>query len=227
MADKGHEGLGRPRWLPPEGDYIDYEPWQRLTLTRVEADTKRQLASAPRRLKHTLSVAQEAEYLAFIYGQDPYLARVAGLFHDWYKVVPKADLIARAHRLGIEPGADLKLIEPLLHGMVCARELPERYPHIPGEVWHAVACHTLAAEDMSPLDMVLFVADGIEEGRKNVEGIARVRALVGTASLADLFWASFTGGITYVIETSRYLYPKTIEIYNSLALSRSAARKER
>ena len=37
--------------------------------------------------------------------------------------------------------------EPLLHGMVAARELPARYPHIPHEVWHAIACHTSAAED--------------------------------------------------------------------------------
>lgn len=222
MSKKDVKALVRPRWMPPEGEYVSYEPYQRLTLTRVEADTKAQLAPDNRRLRHTLSVARQAEYLAFLYGQDPFLARVAGLFHDWYKVMPKHELIARAHRLGIEPGADLTLVEPLLHGMVCARELPERYPHIPREVWHAIACHTLAAEDMGPLDMVLFVADGIEGTRRDAPGIARVRALVGSVSLDDLFWASFVGGITYVLETSRYLYPKTIEIYNSLALRRSA-----
>lgn len=221
MTKKEDRTLALPRWMPPEGEYVDYEPYQRLILTRVEADTKAQLASDKRRLRHTLSVARQAEYLAFLYGQDAFLARVAGLFHDWYKVVPKPELIARAQRLGIEEGADLTLVEPLLHGMVCARELPERYPHIPGEVWHAVASHTSAAEDMGPLDMVLFVADGIEQTRRDAPGIARVRALVGTVSLSDLFWASFVEGITYVLETSRYLYPKTIEIYNSLALRRT------
>ena len=32
----------------------------------------------------------------------------------------------------------------------------------------------------------------------------------------SVFWASFAGGIVYVIETRRYLYPGTVDIYNAL-----------
>lgn len=218
MAKKGRQG---ELWYPSGREQVAYEPWQLLTLKRVEADTRSQLSSRPRRLEHTMSVARTAEHLAVMYGVDPYLASVAGLLHDWDKVVPSQELIRRARRFGIDPGVPLESVEPLLHGMVAARELPQRFPHLPTEVWHAIACHTSAAEDMGPLDMVLFVADGIEPNRRPSEGIEQTRALVGHASLEDVFWNAFVGGIVYVLQGGRYLYPRTIDIYNSLARTRA------
>ena len=104
------------------------------------------------------------------------------------------------------------------------RTLPERYPELPPEVWHAISVHTSAAVDMGPLDEVLFVADGIEPLRPDTPGIERSRSLVGVASLDDLFWECFVGGIVYVLEGGRYLYPGTIEVYNALAARRAEAR---
>lgn len=212
-------------WRPKKNEGVDYEPWQRLTLMRVEADARSQLAPKRRRLDHTLSVARTAEHLAVMYDVDPFLARLAGLLHDWDKVVPRDELMERARYFGIDLGVPLESVEPLLHGMVAARELPERYPHIPHEVWHAVACHTSAAEDMNPLDMVLFVADGIEPLRRASAGIQQTRDLVGKVSLEDLFWNAFVGGIIFVLQTGRYLYPHTIEIYNTLATRRARRAK--
>lgn len=215
----------RELWRPLEDEGIDYEPWQRLTLMRLEADTRSQLAPRKRRLEHSLSVAATAEHLAALYDVDPFLSKAAGLLHDWDKVVPRDELIERARRLGIDLGVPLESVEPLLHGMVAARELPMRYPHLPHDVWHAIACHTSAAEDMGPLDMVLFVADGIEPLRRSSPGIEKTRSLVGHVSLEDLFWNAFVGGIVYVLEGGRYLYPRTIDIYNTLARYRAQKRR--
>ncbi len=211
-----------PAWYPVGDEGVEYEPWQRLTLMRLEADTRSQLASKPQRLAHSLSVANTAEHLAVMYGVDSFLARAAGLLHDWDKVVPKDELLARARHFGIDMGVPLESVEPLLHGMVAARELPQRYPHLPYEIWHAIACHTSAAEDMGPLDMVLFVADGIEPMRRSSPGIQKTRELVGKVSLEDVFWNAFVGGIVYVLESGRYLYPHTIEVYNSIAHARAS-----
>lgn len=221
---KRPKGRSQEAWRPLNDEGVGYEPWQRLTLMRVEADTRTQLAPKQRRLEHSLSVARMAEHLAVLYDVDPFLARVAGLLHDWDKVVPKDELLARARRLGIDLGVPLETVEPLLHGMVAARELPERYPHLPHEVWHAIACHTSAAEDMGPLDMVLFVADGIEPLRHSSMGIRQTRSLVGKVPLEDVFWDAFVGGIVYVLETGRYLYPRSIDIYNTLACTRALRR---
>lgn len=210
---------GGPSWLGASAPGYDDE--QLSSIERYESELAVQLAPKPKRLAHSLSVGRTAERLAVTYGVDPYLARVAGILHDWSKVLPKAESIERAGELGIDLGVDLALVEPLLHGMIAARELPRRFPELPGEVWQAIDRHTLGNAHMSPLDMVVFVADGIEPLRKPAEAIERQRALVGSVSLADLYWASFSDGVAYVIETRRYLYPGTLSIYNDIVLERA------
>ncbi|MGI6229493.1 MAG: bis(5'-nucleosyl)-tetraphosphatase (symmetrical) YqeK [Tractidigestivibacter sp.] len=199
----------------------NYTDEQLCTIAGIEADVKEHLAAKPHRLGHSLSVAQCAEKLALAYGVDPYLAHVAGLLHDWDKALSKEQVIERARELGIDLGVDLRLVQPLLHGIVAARELPSRYPDLPPEVWHAISVHTTAAPEMSPLDEVLFVADGIEPMRPDTPGIHSVRKKVGEVSLDDLFWESFVGGIVYVLDGSRYLWPGTIDTYNKIAQRRS------
>ena len=190
-------------------------------LGRIEADVREHLSAKPRRLAHTLSVADCAASLASADGVDPSLARAAGLLHDWDKAESPEELVRRAREEGVDLGVDLELVRPLLHGILAARELPARYPELPAEVFRAVEVHTTAAERMSPLDMVVFVADGIEPLRPATPGIERVRALVGEAPLEELFWASFTGGIVYVLEGGRYLYPGTVDVYNAIAARRA------
>ena len=193
-------------------------------LARIESDLAAHLSSKPRRLAHSRSVADTAERLALAYGVDPFLARCAGLLHDWEKAASGAEQEARARELGIDMGVDLSLVRPLLHGIIAARTLPARYPELPDEVWHAIETHTVAAADMGPLDEVLFVSDGIEPLRPPSPGIERVRSLVGEAALDDLFWESFVGGVVYVVEGGRYLYPGTVDVYNALAARRAAGR---
>lgn len=201
-----------------------YAPEERALLGRIEADVTEHLARKPRRLAHSLSVARTAERLAADYGASPFLAYAAGLLHDWSKASSASEQLEEARGLGLDFGVDLELVLPLLHGAIAARTLPERYPELPPEVWHAISVHTSAAVDMGPLDEVLFVADGIEPLRPGTPGIERSRSLVGVASLDDLFWESFVGGIVYVLEGGRYLYPGTIEVYNALAARRAEAR---
>lgn len=202
---------------------VAYAPEQQDLLARIESAVRVQLAPKPKRLAHSLSVADCCEGLALIYGVDPFCARAAGLLHDWDKVVPAGELVSRARDLGIDMGVGLELVEPLLHGIVAARELPDVFPELPREVWRAVEVHTTAAAAMSPLDQALFVADGIEPLRPATPGIQTVRELVGKAPLEEVFWTSFVGGITYVLEGGRYLYPGTIDTYNSLAAARRNA----
>ena len=190
-------------------------------IAQIECDVRDRLAHMPKRLAHSLYVAETAENLALVYGVDPYLARVAGLLHDWDKALTHDEIIEQARELGIDMGVDLALVQPLLHGIVAARELPERYPDLPASVFEAIDRHTTGAADMTPLDMVVFVADGIEPLRRGTIGIEETRSLVGKASLDDVYWSAFVGGIIYVVDGGRYLYPGTLDIYNELVLKRS------
>ncbi|MCH3968260.1 MAG: bis(5'-nucleosyl)-tetraphosphatase (symmetrical) YqeK [Atopobiaceae bacterium] len=210
---KGTKAAG---WKELLGHRARFTPLQCARIERLEDDLAERLESLPKRLAHSLSVGRSAEALALLYGVDPYKARVAGILHDWDKVVPHDELIARAHELGIDLGVEPTLVVSLLHGMVAERELPDVYPDLPPDILQAIGRHTIGAADMTPLDDVIFVADGIEPLRPSSPGIDEVRHLVGSVTLPNLFWVSFTGGITYVVGRGRYLYPGTIDIYNGI-----------
>lgn len=200
-----------------------YTEAQEARIAQLEADLKDRMAEVkPKRWRHSLSVAKTAEAMAVRYGVDPFEARVAGILHDWDKVVPDEELERRAGELGIDFGVDVSLVRSLLHGVVAARELPGLYPDLPEGVFHAISVHTTGAADMSGLDMVVFVADGIEPLRKPSPGIERTRRMVEAGEpLDDVYFEAFAGGAAYVIDTRRYLYPGTIAIYNALVLARA------
>ena len=170
-----------------------------------------------KRRNHSLGVARTAAALAKTYGVDPFLAEAAGLVHDWDKVLDEAELLARAAQYGIEVAGSPTNSVQLLHGPVAAVELPQLFGELPASVFQAIARHTVGAEDMTDLDMVVFVADAIEPMRKGAYA-EELRAKVGKVDLVHLFFDCFAGGLTYVIDTRRYLYPTAITIYNHYAL---------
>lgn len=205
-----------PSWMPKKKP--EYTKAQKKDLARYEADVSRQLASKPARLNHSLSVAYTAERMALYYGVEPYSARVAGMFHDWSKALPQEEQFSEAERLGLDFGVNLDLVKPLLHGSIAARVLPERYPELSQEIFQAIDRHTLGAADMTPLDMIIFVADGIEPLRKKNPVLDAQRKMLHKVSLEELYWQSFSDGVSYVIDTRRYLYPGTLAIYNEHVL---------
>lgn len=197
---------------------------ERAELEHIEELLAVRMKDAAKRHRHSLGVAKTAAELAKTYQVDSYLATVAGLLHDWDKVLPEDELVSRAIRYRIEVAGSPALAAPLLHGPVAARELPELFRDLPGEVFQAIARHTVGATDMTPLDMVVFVADAIEPGRRGDYADA-LRAQVGEVTLEELFFVCFSRGLIYVLETGRYLYPTAIDIYNCYALARPSAAK--
>lgn len=190
---------------------------QRASLARIEDMLAvRMRAAKPRRFEHSLGVARTAADLAERYGVDVYLATAAGLLHDWDKVLDDAELLARAAQYGIEVAGSPSSAVGLLHGPVAARELPCIFPDIPSETWQAVARHTVAAPDMTPLDMVVFIADAIEPNRRGAYA-EDLRHQVGEVPLERLFFSCFSQGLVYVISGGRYLYPTAVDIYNAYA----------
>lgn len=198
-----------------------YDEAQLALLDEVEAALAAQLAGKPRRLEHSLSVARTAESLALRYGVDPFPARVAGTLHDWCKALTAEEQTALCIERGVSFDADLSLVTPLLHGPLAASLLPETFPWLSPEVTQAIARHTIGAPDMTPLDMVVFVADYVEPLRPDTPAIERSRGLVGKVGLVELCLDVAVGSIAFVLETGRYLYPATIDTYNALVAARA------
>lgn len=200
-------------------DEFSFTPDEGRILERVRGLLDVRMASARRRHAHSLGVAATAASLAFAYNVNAFDAYAAGLIHDWDKVLDDDELLARALRYGIEIEGAPALAVPLLHGPVAARELPELFPELDRGIFQAVARHTVAATDMTPLDMVVFTADAIEPGRRG-DYADRLREMVGDVSLEELFFTCFAQGLIYVMQTKRYLYPSAARIYNHYVLNR-------
>ena len=141
----------------------------------------------PRRFKHSLGVSETAEALACVYGADKTAARVAGLLHDWDKGYDDPGILARADELGMELDAELSAMPRVLHGLTAAVALGRAFPELPPEVLAAVERHTLGAVDMSDLDMIVYIADALEPGRKG-KMVQKLREKVGELELRDLSW---------------------------------------
>jgi len=166
------------------------------------------------RLIHSLSTSDIATLLAEVYDVNPDHARLAGLLHDWDKAYSNEELLARAQRYGIDMGCEQKKLIPLLHAETGACAVQEEYPNLPQEITQAIARHTSAALDMSPSDMVVYIADMIEPLR-TASHLAWLRRLAGNVSLEELFAACYRETVERLIRRRRHLHPGTAEIWNT------------
>lgn len=178
----------------------------------------------PERFKHALGVADMARSLARCYGVDERKARLAGLLHDWDKNYDNEGIRQRAKELGlsIDPSV-LNEMPQLLHGPTAAAALARDYPQIPPDVIEAIARHTTGAVNMTDLDMIVYIADGLEPGR-TYPGVPALRDLMGEASLEELYVEVFRHVLLHLIGRHKRVHPRSIEVWNFyIARARKAA----
>jgi predicted HD superfamily hydrolase involved in NAD metabolism len=167
----------------------------------------------PDAAEHCRLVADAAAELAAAYGVDVERARLAGLLHDWDRGQVPAALLAAANAHGIEV-SDADLAGPhLLHARTGAHALRETFPDLDDEVLDAVSRHTLGAAEMTPLDMVVYIADMIEPSREYA-GVDALRDAVGSASLRELFALSYQQSVSHLVAARKRIHPVTVDVWN-------------
>ena len=196
-----------------------YTPEQQKVIDLLEGDLYAHMFEVkPKRFAHSISVGHMAETMALVYDANPFYARIAGILHDWDKVLSVEETLARAYACKLDMGgAPYQNVVGLIHGPLAACELPEYYPWLPQEVLSAISRHTTADLEMSDLDKIVYVADLIEPGRPEFSSVLQVRNLFKEgASLDELYQASFMETLSYVVASRKYLYPKSVAIYNAM-----------
>lgn len=123
---------------------------------------------SPERYAHSLGVLEECEYFCDTLGFSEYERRVlacSALLHDIAKDLPDGDVRALCDRHGITYKET-----PTLHQDAGAAFIEENYASSLGDMLQKVVCavgkHTTGGNNMSLIDMTLFVADYTEAGRK-------------------------------------------------------------
>jgi predicted HD superfamily hydrolase involved in NAD metabolism len=121
------------------------------------------------RYAHSVRVARFAEGLAFRHGEDPLKARLAGLLHDLARLYSAQRLLAECGARGMAID-DFEHANPIvLHARLGAELAREHYGVADEAILSAIRKHTVAAADMSSLDVIVFLADGLEPGRSFAE----------------------------------------------------------
>ena len=192
-----------------------FEGDERALLKRIQELLDVRMKDKRKRYVHSLGVAETALHLAEVYDVDRFDAAAAGLIHDWDKVLSDDELVARALHYGIKVAGSPSAATPRMAPLP-PMSFRSFSPSCRRPVFQAVDRHTVGACDMTPLDMVVFVADAIEPNRHGDYAHA-LRKMVGKSSLDELFFSCFAQGLVFVIQSGRYLYPTAITIYNHYA----------
>lgn len=197
---------------------VTYSADQQAVIDQLEADLKNHMYDKnPKRFAHSISVGRCAETLARVYDEDMLSARVAGILHDWEKLLPDAETIELAERFRIQTEAPYQKIVGLLHGPLAAKTLPAIYPWLSEQILSAIQKHTAGDRQMSKLDKILYVADLIEPLRPNFTSVKEARNVyLRGGSLDELYETAFCSVMMYVISSRSYLYPNSIALYNEM-----------
>jgi predicted HD superfamily hydrolase involved in NAD metabolism len=175
----------------------------------VDADAFARQRLSAKRYGHTLRVANTVEDLAHAHGLDPDRARLAALLHDAARELPSQEFLDLAEDLDLPVGEPERESPKLLHGPVAAG-LARRELGIEDEVvLEAIRDHTTGRPGMTPLSLVLYVADKIEPARNypSVENLRRLARRDLRAAAAE----SLRRSIAHNEERGRPTHPASIE----------------
>jgi predicted HD superfamily hydrolase involved in NAD metabolism len=155
------------------------------------------------RYEHTVRVARCADVLAQRHGLDARKARLAGMLHDLARLYPGPRLISECELRSMPISAFERANPIVLHARLGASIAQEAFGVHDPEVLSAIEKHTVGDEAMSPLDCVLYLADGLEPARDHA----------GRRELWDLAARDLAEGMRGLLQsTLRYLARKGIPI---------------
>jgi predicted HD superfamily hydrolase involved in NAD metabolism len=140
----------------------------RLTFTELARRVRIHLGQE-HRYAHCVRVARMAENLARVHGANTAKARLAGMLHDLARLYSAERLLRECGERAI-PIDDFARRHPtVLHAPLSASLAGELFGVRDDEVLSAIRKHTLGDGQMSTLDCVVYLADGLEPGRQFAE----------------------------------------------------------
>lgn len=189
-------------------------------------DANRILSSmtiSEKRLKHTLGVAEAAKELAKAHfpALDLKMVELAALMHDYTKEYPAEKQFELCAHYGIELTEDEKITPKLLHAKTAAMIASDRFG-LPSEVCSAIYWHTTGRAAMTPFEIVIYLADYIEEFRDDPSCIklrefykkAMAKELDKGTALTKTLIRSFDTTIKHLMSDERLICHTTIEARN-------------
>ncbi len=185
-----------------------------------EIKEKLKTALDEKRYKHSISVADEAVRLAQLWGADKDKAYLAGLVHDCAKCIPYNDAI----KSGCELDRETLACPGVVHAPVGAYVAEHEYGIEDTEILDAIRYHTVARENMTLLDKIIYLAD-ITEPYRDFDGVEDLRKLCN-CDINLAFCEALRRSVVFNIEKGNIIHPNTLYAWNEMCIKNKQPREE-
>lgn len=111
---------------------------------------------------HSKSVSDEAERLAYIFGENPKNSRIAGILHDISAVIPDDKKIEVAESLSIDILSEEREYPPIIHQKQSKEIAKIIFGITNEEILNAICCHTTLKKHPTRLEMIVFISDKLK-----------------------------------------------------------------
>jgi predicted HD superfamily hydrolase involved in NAD metabolism len=139
------------------------------------------------------------------------------MLHDLARLWSMERLIAQAELRELPIGPFERHNPIVLHAPLGAALAREEFGVEDPEVLSAISKHTVAAGEMSPLDCIVYLADGLEPGRNFPDRVHLER--LAMADLAAAMRATIGSSLRYFMEKGIPVAPQTAEAAHTFGLS--------
>lgn len=166
-----------------------------------------------KRFLHTLRVCDMALKLAHMYDLAPEKVEIAALLHDMARGMSAEDLDKAV--IKYEQGARYLGNINLSHAKVAALFAREIFGICDEDILNAISYHTTGRAGMSPMEMVIYLADAVEYGR-DYDGVAELRALALGGDLERACCACLRHTVDYLKKAGIEIDKDTLKAYDYL-----------
>lgn len=165
-----------------------------------------------KRYQHSVYVAEAAKKLAKIYGSDCDKAYTAGILHDLCKEISPVEQRKLVERCNMNVTAEELEIQPLWHAIAGAQFCMETLGITDTDMLNAIRYHTVARENMSLLEEIVYLADLTSEDR-DYDDIEKMRKL-STEGITQAMRYALSFQICDVVKKKSLLPNHTAQAYN-------------
>lgn len=164
------------------------------------------------RMEHTMGVMYTAASLAMRYNADIEKALIAGILHDCAKCVPGNEKLVLCHEYGLDI-TDVEQKNPsLLHAKLGAAFAKDLYHIDDEEILEAITCHTTGRPGMTLLDKIIYIADYMEPGRRELPNMKDVRRLA-FEDIDECLYKILKDSLIYLSTKNMPIDPMTEQTY--------------
>lgn len=164
------------------------------------------------RYQHTMGVMYTSASMAMCHGEDVEHALLAGVLHDCAKCIPGKEKIRLCKKYEL-PISDVEEKNPsLLHAKLGAYLAENEYGIKDTDVLLAISSHTTGRPEMSLLEKIVYIADYMEPGRKELPNMREVRKLA-FENIDECLYRILEDSLVYLESKHLPIDKKTEETY--------------